>query len=60
MTERSRQQGSCFTLLGYIVLAVGGWLGGTIVFVHGTRVLAQPDMRTADAVSVEPVGEQRL
>jgi len=27
------------TLVGFVVLAVGGWLGGTIVFVHGMRVL---------------------
>lgn len=26
-------------ILGYVVLAVGGWLGGSIVFVHGMRVL---------------------
>jgi uncharacterized membrane protein len=27
------------TLLGYALLTLGGWLGGTIVFVHGMRVL---------------------
>ena len=27
------------TLAGYVVLAVGGWLGGAIVFVHGMRAL---------------------
>jgi uncharacterized membrane protein len=27
------------TLLGFAFLTVGGWLGGTIVFVHGMRVL---------------------
>jgi uncharacterized membrane protein len=26
-------------LVGYAFLALGGWLGGTIVFVHGMRVL---------------------
>jgi uncharacterized membrane protein len=32
--------GLVFSLVGLVVLTVGGWLGGTIVFVHGVRVLA--------------------
>jgi uncharacterized membrane protein len=31
--------GLVLTLCGAGVLTVGGWLGGTLVFVHGTRVL---------------------
>ena len=31
------------TLVGFVLLAVGGWLGGTIVFVHGMRVLGLVD-----------------
>jgi uncharacterized membrane protein len=31
--------GLVLTLVGFAVLTVGGWLGGTIVFVHGMRVL---------------------
>jgi uncharacterized membrane protein len=27
------------TLLGFCALTLGGWLGGTVVFVHGMRVL---------------------
>lgn len=27
------------TLAGFLALTVGGWLGGTIVYVHGMRVL---------------------
>ena len=27
------------TLVGFAFLSIGGWLGGTIVFVHGMRVL---------------------
>lgn len=27
------------TLVGFVLLTTGGWLGGTIVFVHGMRVL---------------------
>ena len=38
------------TLLGFGGLTVGGWLGGTIVFVHGMRVLNQVDMPTGEAL----------
>ena len=31
--------GLAFALAGLVVLTVGGWLGGSIVFVHGTRVI---------------------
>jgi uncharacterized membrane protein len=31
--------GLILTLIGFVLLTVGGWLGGTIVFVHGMRVL---------------------
>jgi uncharacterized membrane protein len=32
--------GLVFALLGFVALTAGGWLGGTIVFVHGMRVEA--------------------
>lgn len=31
------------TLVGFGLLTLGGWLGGTIVFVHGMRVLSLVD-----------------
>jgi uncharacterized membrane protein len=31
--------GLVLTLCGVVVLAFGGWLGGSLVFVHGTRVV---------------------
>jgi uncharacterized membrane protein len=31
--------GLVFALAGFAVLTVGGWLGGSVVFVHGMRVL---------------------
>jgi uncharacterized membrane protein len=31
--------GLVLTVAGFVVLTVGGWLGGSVVFVHGTRVL---------------------
>jgi uncharacterized membrane protein len=35
-----RTGGLVFALLGFVALTAGGWLGGTIVFVHGMRVEA--------------------
>ena len=33
--------GLVLTLCGVLTLTVGGWLGGSLVFVHATRVLAE-------------------
>jgi uncharacterized membrane protein len=41
------------TLIGYGLLALGGWLGGAIVYVHGMRVLnlvEEPASRAASPV----------
>lgn len=37
------------TLAGFVLLTAGGWLGGTITFVHGMRVLSLPDEPAARA-----------
>jgi uncharacterized membrane protein len=42
------------TLVGYGVLVVGGWLGGSVVYVHGMRVLNlvhEPARRAAAPVA---------
>lgn len=31
--------GLILTIVGALVLSLGGWLGGSLVFVHGTRVI---------------------
>jgi uncharacterized membrane protein len=31
--------GLALSVAGFVALTVGGWLGGSVVFVHGTRVL---------------------
>jgi uncharacterized membrane protein len=36
---------------GYVFLTLGGWLGGTIVFVHGMRVLNLVEEPTARAAA---------
>jgi uncharacterized membrane protein len=46
------------TLVGYGVLALGGWLGGAIVFVHGMRVLNLVEEPTPRAVSPVPHPEK--
>jgi uncharacterized membrane protein len=38
-------------LVGYTALTLGGWLGGSIVFVHGMRVLSLVDEPTSKAVT---------
>jgi uncharacterized membrane protein len=39
------------TLVGFGTLTLGGWLGGTIVFVHGMRVLNLVEEPTARAAA---------
>ena len=46
------------TLIGYGVMALGGWLGGAIVFVHGMRVLNLVEEPAARAVSPVPHPEK--
>jgi uncharacterized membrane protein len=45
------------TLIGFGLLSVGGWLGGTIVFVHGKRVLNLVDEPASRAASPQPEKE---
>ncbi|MDP9255644.1 MAG: DUF2231 domain-containing protein [Actinomycetota bacterium] len=39
------------TLVGFVLLSTGGWLGGAIVYVHGMRVLGLPELPTSRTVS---------
>jgi uncharacterized membrane protein len=39
------------TLVGYAVLVLGGWLGGSVVYVHGMRVLNLVDEPTRRAAA---------
>jgi uncharacterized membrane protein len=48
--------GLVLTLAGFIVLAFGGWVGGSLVFVHGMRVVGDEDAPPRQAVS--PTGEE--
>ena len=44
--------GLVLTLCGVVVLTAGGWFGGSLVFVHATRVLSSdPDALTARSPS---------
>jgi uncharacterized membrane protein len=46
------------TLIAYGLMAAGGWLGGTIVFVHGMRVLNLVEEPAHRAVSPVPQPEK--
>jgi uncharacterized membrane protein len=46
------------TLLGFAALTLGGWIGGTIVFVHGMRVLELPEEQAGRAISPVPAPEE--
>ena len=46
------------TLAGLVVMAVGGWLGGAIVFVHGMRVLSLVDEPSSRAALPIPSPEK--
>ena len=46
------------TLIGFVLLTLGGWLGGAIVFTHGMRVLKLVDEPTSRAVSPVPLPEK--
>ncbi len=47
--------GLTLSLVGFVALTTGGWLGGSEVFVHGTRVLGRSsdDVPTDDAQPTE-------
>ena len=38
------------TLIGFALLTLGGWLGGTVVFVHGMRVVNERNAPASEAV----------
>jgi uncharacterized membrane protein len=39
------------TIAGFLLLTVGGWLGGSVVFVHGMRVLNLVDEPSSSAAA---------
>ena len=47
---RARAGGALCAIGALLLLTLGGWLGGTLVFVHGERVLALPEEPTLRAV----------
>jgi hypothetical protein len=46
------------TLIGFVLLVLGGWLGGAIVFVHGMRVLSLVSEPAARAAAPIPHPEK--
>ena len=49
--------GLVFTLIGFLTLSAGGWLGGSLVFVHGMRVVGDED--TPPARGPSPTARSR-
>ena len=47
------------TVAGYLLLTLGGWLGGSVVFVHGMRVLNLVDEPASRAAAPVPTPEKR-
>lgn len=46
------------TVIGFGLLTLGGWLGGSVVYVHGMRVLNLVEEPVERAVSPEPKPEK--
>jgi uncharacterized membrane protein len=46
--------GFALTLVGFVLLTTGGWLGGAVVFVHGMRVLNLVSERFEKAAAPTP------
>jgi uncharacterized membrane protein len=47
--------GLVLTLVGFATLTIGGWIGGSLVFVHGMRVVGDEEAPVSRAV--DPRGE---
>jgi uncharacterized membrane protein len=47
------------TLVGFVLLTLGGWLGGTVVYVHGMRVLRLREEPTLRAAAPVPTPEKQ-
>jgi uncharacterized membrane protein len=46
------------TLIGFVALTAGGWLGGAITYVHGMRVLSLPEEPAVRALAPVPSEEK--
>src|SRR5262249_21128890 len=46
------------TLVGFVALTTGGWLGGAITYVHGMRVLSLPEEPVDRAIAPVPHDEK--
>ena len=48
------------TVIGFLFLTIGGWLGGTVTFVHGMRVLSLVGEPTERAIAPAPKPEKEM
>ena len=49
-----------FTIVGWLLLTVGGWLGGAVTFVHGMRVLNLVEEPARRAAAPVPTPEKEM
>jgi uncharacterized membrane protein len=56
--DRVNGSGLALTIVGFVVLTTGGWLGGAVVYVHGMRVLSLVDEPAERAVAPVPHEEK--
>lgn len=47
------------TVVAFLVLTVGGWVGGSLAYVHGVRVLDEEDAPAGEALRPVPPGDRR-
>ena len=58
-TDQAVTTGSfILTLIGFVLLTTGGWLGGAVVYVHGMRVLSLVEEPAQRAVAPVPHEEK--
>ena len=58
LTGNVAADGLVFTLIGFGLLTLGGWLGGAVVYVHGMRVLSLVEEPATRAVAPIPHPEK--
>lgn len=50
--------GVALAVAGFVALTAGGWLGGSVVFVHGMRVLDNEDSTGRRRIDSDPIKEE--
>lgn len=54
--DRVPDSAAITTIIAFLVLTFGGWVGGSLAYVHGVRVIGDEEASVADALRPEPPG----